>query len=84
MASHEQLQTFVDGYWNDEILPTIQDYIRVPNVSPMFDPALREPRPVIATPFEPLYPGPLLIHLGKLRTAPRQIHRQSGHSLWLS
>ena len=38
MASHEKLQTFVDGFWDSEILPTIQDYIRVPNVSPMFDP----------------------------------------------
>ena len=38
MASQEKLQAFVDGFWDDEILPTIQDYIRVPNVSPVFDP----------------------------------------------
>ncbi len=38
MASKEKLQAFVDGFWDDEILPTIQDYIRVPNVSPVFDP----------------------------------------------
>ena len=38
MASQEKLQAFVDGFWDDEILPTIKDYIRVPNVSPMFDP----------------------------------------------
>ena len=37
MASHEKTQSFVDGFWDDEILPTIQDYIRVPNVSPLFD-----------------------------------------------
>ena len=37
MANHEKTQSFVDGFWDDEILPTIQDYIRVPNVSPLFD-----------------------------------------------
>ena len=38
MASYGKTQSFVDGFWDDEILPTIQDYIRVPNVSPLFDP----------------------------------------------
>jgi len=38
MASHEKIQTFVDGFWDGEILPAIQEYIRVPNVSPQFDP----------------------------------------------
>ena len=38
MASHGKTQSFVDGFWDDEILPAIQDYIRVPNVSPLFDP----------------------------------------------
>jgi acetylornithine deacetylase/succinyl-diaminopimelate desuccinylase-like protein len=38
MASHEKTQSFVNGFWDDEILPTIQDYIRVPNVSAHFDP----------------------------------------------
>ena len=37
MASQEITQSFVDGFWDKEILPTIQNYIRIPNVSPMFD-----------------------------------------------
>ena len=38
MASHEKVESFVDGFWDDEILPSIQEYIRVPNVSPHFQP----------------------------------------------
>ena len=38
MASQEKIKSFVDGFWDGEILPAIQDYIRVPNVSPHFDP----------------------------------------------
>ena len=38
MASADKLQSFVNGFWDQEILPTIQDYIRIPNVSPVFDP----------------------------------------------
>ena len=38
MASTEKLQSFVNGFWDQEILPAIQDYIRIPNVSPAFDP----------------------------------------------
>ena len=34
MASQEKIKSFVDGFWDGEILPAIQDYIRVPNVSP--------------------------------------------------
>jgi len=33
----EKIQTFVDGFWDGEILPAIREYIRVPNVSPHFD-----------------------------------------------
>ena len=29
---------FVSGFWDKEILPSLQDYIRIPNKSPMFDP----------------------------------------------
>ncbi|HEX7928641.1 MAG TPA: M20/M25/M40 family metallo-hydrolase, partial [bacterium] len=32
------VQRYVDKYWDAEILPTLQDYIRIPNQSPMFDP----------------------------------------------
>jgi acetylornithine deacetylase/succinyl-diaminopimelate desuccinylase-like protein len=30
---------FVDGMWNDSILSTLTDYIRIPNKSPLYDPA---------------------------------------------
>ena len=29
---------FVDARWADEVVPTLHDYIRIPNVSPIFDP----------------------------------------------
>ncbi len=31
-------QSFIDSYWEQHILPTLADYIRIPNVSPDFDP----------------------------------------------
>ena len=31
------LQTFVGGKWDDDIVPQLVDYIRIPNKSPMFD-----------------------------------------------
>ena len=31
------LQTFIDGKWDDEIVPQLVEYIRIPNKSPMFD-----------------------------------------------
>ncbi|MEZ5144905.1 MAG: M20/M25/M40 family metallo-hydrolase [Acidimicrobiales bacterium] len=33
---------FVDQAWATEIVPTLHDYIRIPNVSPIFDPAWAE------------------------------------------
>ena len=30
--------TFLDRMWDDEIIPTLTDYIRIPNKSPAFDP----------------------------------------------
>jgi acetylornithine deacetylase/succinyl-diaminopimelate desuccinylase-like protein len=30
--------TFIDGVWDSEIVPTLTDYIRIPNKSPAFDP----------------------------------------------
>lgn len=33
-----KMQSFVDGLWNDEVVPQITDYIRIPNKSPLFDP----------------------------------------------
>jgi acetylornithine deacetylase/succinyl-diaminopimelate desuccinylase-like protein len=33
-----QLTTYIDGFWDRAILPTLQEYIRIPNESPLFDP----------------------------------------------
>ncbi|MCP4813853.1 MAG: peptidase M20, partial [Planctomycetaceae bacterium] len=33
-----RIQQFVDGVWNESIIPTLHDYIRIPNQSPDFDP----------------------------------------------
>src|SRR5579883_3475362 len=33
-----KLQHFVDGVWTNEVVPTLVDYIRIPNKSPSFDP----------------------------------------------
>lgn len=33
---------FVDRAWNETVVPTISEYITIPNLSPMFDPAWRE------------------------------------------
>jgi acetylornithine deacetylase/succinyl-diaminopimelate desuccinylase-like protein len=33
-----QLAAHIDRFWEREILPTLQDYIRIPNESPHFDP----------------------------------------------
>jgi len=33
-----KLQKFVDAFWDDSILPSITEYIRIPNKSPAFDP----------------------------------------------
>ncbi len=32
------LKTFVDTLWDADAIPTLQDYIRIPNISQMFDP----------------------------------------------
>ncbi len=33
-----QIQQFVDAVWNESIIPTLHEYIRIPNQSPDFDP----------------------------------------------
>jgi acetylornithine deacetylase/succinyl-diaminopimelate desuccinylase-like protein len=33
-----QLTTHIDTFWEREILPTLYDYVRIPNESPLFDP----------------------------------------------
>ena len=30
-------QAFIDAKWDDEIVPQLVEYIRIPNKSPMFD-----------------------------------------------
>lgn len=32
------LTTYVNTFWDQDILPTLQEYIRIPNESPLFDP----------------------------------------------
>jgi len=34
----ENLQKFINAFWDYEILPTLFEYIRIPNKSPVFDP----------------------------------------------
>src|SRR5215204_1515778 len=34
----QRLKQFVDPFWDDSILPSITEYIRIPNKSPAFDP----------------------------------------------
>lgn len=34
----QAMQTFVDEKWNDEIVPQLVEYIKIPNKSPHFDP----------------------------------------------
>ena len=36
------LKRFVEGLWEDEIVPRLTEYIRIPNKSPMFDPQWAE------------------------------------------
>ena len=33
----ERLEKFVNGVWDDTIVPSITDYIKIPNKSPLFD-----------------------------------------------
>jgi acetylornithine deacetylase/succinyl-diaminopimelate desuccinylase-like protein len=38
MADRERIGGFVDDYWEREIVPALEQYIRIPNVSSHFDP----------------------------------------------
>lgn len=42
MNVHDQLLATSTRHWEERILPTLTDYIRIPNVSPTFDPEWRE------------------------------------------
>ena len=34
----QQLQNDLDLFWDQEIVPTLEEYIKIPNKSPAFDP----------------------------------------------
>jgi len=38
LMDHARLTQFVEGCWGDEIVPTLVEYIKIPNKSPAFDP----------------------------------------------
>lgn len=38
----QQTRTFVDEFWEKQVLPTLSRYIEIPNQSPLFDPQWRE------------------------------------------
>jgi acetylornithine deacetylase/succinyl-diaminopimelate desuccinylase-like protein len=38
MLDDSRLKGFVDRCWGEEIVPTLYDYIKIPNKSPLFDP----------------------------------------------
>lgn len=38
----QQTRTWIDNFWKQSIIPTLMDYIRIPNKSPLFDPAWEE------------------------------------------
>jgi acetylornithine deacetylase/succinyl-diaminopimelate desuccinylase-like protein len=38
----QALKTFIDQVWDDSIVPTLMEYIHIPNKSPMFDPQWKE------------------------------------------
>jgi acetylornithine deacetylase/succinyl-diaminopimelate desuccinylase-like protein len=42
MVASDRLQRFVKALWADEVVPTLVDYIRIPNKSPHFDPKWQE------------------------------------------
>lgn len=42
MLNTEKLKQYIDTIWDKEIIPTLMDYIRIPNKSPMFDPHWQE------------------------------------------
>ena len=38
MLDNAKLEKFVDQAWGDSIVPTLVEYIKIPNKSPAFDP----------------------------------------------
>jgi acetylornithine deacetylase/succinyl-diaminopimelate desuccinylase-like protein len=42
MMDKNKLKTFCDAQWDESVIPSITDYIRIPNKSPAFDPKWAE------------------------------------------
>ena len=42
MLDDARLKTFVDSIWDEAVVPTLVDYVRIPNKSPAFDPQWAE------------------------------------------
>ena len=38
----DRARTLIDGLWDESIIPCLEDYIRIPNKSPLFDPDLEQ------------------------------------------
>ena len=38
----EHLQSYLEKFWDNEIVPTLTEYIKIPNKSPAFDPDWEE------------------------------------------
>ena len=38
IMNHDTLANEVNQFWDDKILPTLVEYIKIPNKSPSFDP----------------------------------------------
>ena len=42
MLNHQRLYKFIEHEWQEDILPSLYDYIKIPNKSPLFDPKWQE------------------------------------------
>src|SRR5271169_4829527 len=72
------LSTFMNVIWSSEIIPTLTDYIRIPNKSPAFDPGWQQHGhmdKVIA-----LFERWAREHIGKLEGATLEVVRLAGRT----
>ena len=75
---NSSLTRFIGSIWDREIIPTLTDYIRIPNVSAMFDPAWEQHGhmdEVVA-----LFEGWARAKLGKLPGATLEVVRAKGRT----
>lgn len=72
MVDQAKTQQFVDKFWEDDIVPTITDYIAIPNVSSMFDPDwqanghVERALELVESWIENHKPGGTTLHVGRL------------------